>query len=253
MYTLTTLNGRGTFTFDGSYTQNPLSRTGTGSGVADVELGLAQTVVTSTVGLSNLRADNDFWYIQDDWKVSPRLTLNFGLRYELYWPLYEANNGLANFWTDRTNSNFGKMTFVGLNGQSRSMMEVDPHNLAPRFGFAWRVPHSGDLVIRGGYGIFYGSPDEQTGVGSMMTNNPPFVGLGAQNIIGDHNQPSTAFNLSNSLPPFPSPVSPQNFVFNPASKATLYSWPTYYKTPIVQQWNLRARLKSIVNQPAYVP
>ena len=238
MYTLTTLNGRGQFTFDGTYTQNPQSRTGTGAGVADLELGLAQTVVTSTVGLSNLRANNDFWYIQDDWRVSSRLTLNLGLRYELYWPLYDANNGLANFVSERGNPNFGKMIFADVNGQSRSMMQVDPHNLAPRFGFAWRAPHSGDLVIRGGYGIFYGNPDEQTGVGAMMTNNPPFVGLGGQNLIGDHNQPSTAFNLSGSLPPLPPPVTPQNFVFSPASTATLFSWPVYYKTPIVQQWNL---------------
>jgi hypothetical protein len=238
MYTLTTLNGRGAFTFDGSYTENPQSRTTTGSGLADMELGLAQTVVTSTVGLSNLRANNDFWFIQDDWKVAQRLTLNVGLRYELYWPMYELNNGLANFVTDPSNPNFGKMIFADVNGQSRSMMDVDPHNFAPRFGFAWRVPHSADLVVRGGYGIFYGNPDEQTGVASMMTNNPPFVGLGGQNIIGDRNNPSTAFNLSNSLPPFPAPVTPQNFVFSPSSTATLYSWPTYYKAPIVQQWNL---------------
>jgi outer membrane receptor protein involved in Fe transport len=162
--------------FDGSYSQNPQSRTGTGSGLADVELGLAQTVVTSTVGLSNLRANNDYWYFQDDWKVSPLLTLNFGLRYELYWPLYEAQNGLSHFVVDPTNPNFGHMIFAGLNGQSRSMMKVDPHNFAPRFGFAYRIPHSGDMVIRGGYGMFYGNPDEQTGVGQMMTNNPPFVG-----------------------------------------------------------------------------
>jgi len=238
MYTLTTLNGRGAFTFDGSYTQNPLSRTNSGSGLADLELGLAQTVVTSTIGLSNLRANNDFWYIQDDWKIAQRLTLNFGLRYELYWPLYETNNGLGNFVTDPANPNFGKMIFAGLGGQSRSMMDVDLHNLAPRFGFAWRAPHSADLVIRGGYGIFYGNPDEQTGVGNMMTNNPPFVGLGGQNIIGDKNNPSTAFNLSSSLPPFPAPVTPQNFVFSPSSTATVFSWPTYYKTPIVQQWNI---------------
>jgi hypothetical protein len=238
MYTLTTLNGRGTFGFDGSYSQNPQSRTGTGSGLADVELGLAQTVVTSTVGLSNLRANNDYWYFQDDWKVSPLLTLNFGLRYELYWPLYEAQNGLSNFVTDPTNPNFGHMIFAGLNGQSRSMMKVDPHNFAPRFGFAYRIPHTGDMVIRGGYGMFYGNPDEQTGVGQMMTNNPPFVGLGGQNIIGDKNNPSTAFNLSNSLPSFPPPVTPQNFAFSPSSTTTLYSWPTYYKTPLVQQWNV---------------
>jgi hypothetical protein len=238
MYTLTTLNGRGTFTFDGTYTQNPQSRTGTGSGVADLELGLAQMVVTSTVGLSNLRAQNDFWYLQDDWKVSPRLTLNLGLRYELYWPLYDTQNKQGNFVTDPGNPNFGHMIFAGVGGQSRSLMTVDPHNFAPRFGFAYRVPHAGEMVIRGGYGIFYGNPDEQTGVGNMMTNNPPFVGLGGQNLIGDHNLPSTAFNLSGSLPPFPSPVSPQNFVLSPSGTTTLLSWPTYYKTPLVQQWNL---------------
>ncbi len=238
MYTLTTLNGRGAFTFDGSYTQNPQSRTGTGSGLADMELGLAQTVVTGTVGLSNLRAQNDFWYVQDDWKISSRLTLNLGMRYELYWPLYEANNGLANFVINPASPNFGKMIYAGINGQSSSLMNVDPHNFAPRFGFAYRVPHTGDLVIRGGYGIFYGNPDEQTGVGSMMTNNPPFVGLGGQNLIGDKNNPSTAFNLSSSLPPFPAPVTPQNFVLSPSSTSTLESWPSYYKTPLVQQWNL---------------
>jgi hypothetical protein len=255
MYTLTTLNGRGAFTFDGSYSQNPQSRTGTGSGLADMELGLAQTVVTSTIGVSNLRANNDYWYVQDDWKASPRLTLNFGLRYELYWPLYEANNGLSNFVTDPTNPNFGHVIFAGLNGQSRSMMKVDPHNFAPRFGFAYRVPHSGDIVIRGGYGIFYGNPDEQTGVGQMMTNNPPFVGVGGQNIIGDKNNPSTAFNLSSSLPAFPAPTTPQNFVFSPSSTTTLYSWPTYYKTPIVQQWNVslqRQLPQSIALEVSYV-
>ena len=189
MYTLTTLTGRGAFTFDGSYTQNPQSRTGTGSALADVELGLAQTVVTSTIGVSNLRANNDFWYVQDDWKATQRLTLNFGLRYELYWPLYDTQNKYSNFVTDPTNPNFGHMVFAGLNGQSRSLETVDPHNFAPRFGFAYRVPHAGDMVIRGGYGIFYGNPDEQTGVGAMDTNNPPFVGVGGQNIIGDRNNP----------------------------------------------------------------
>jgi len=116
-------------------------------------------------------------------------------------------------------------------------MTVDRNNIAPRFGFAWRIPHSGDLTIRGGYGMFYGNPDEQTGVGNMMTNNPPFVGVGSVNLIGDKNLPSSAFNLSGSLPAT-QVVSPQNFTLDPNSTTTLISWPTYYKAPVVHQWNL---------------
>ena len=237
-YTFTTLNGRSAFSFDGGYTQNPQARTGTGSGLADLLLGLSQQVVKSTTGVSNLRAQNDLWYVQDDWKVTQRLTLNIGLRYELYWPMYDTDNKLANFVSDPSNPNFGHMIFAGLGGQSRSLMKVDPNNFAPRFGFAYRAPHSGDLTIRGGYGIFYGNPDEQTGVANMMTNNPPFVGLGGANLIGDHTLPATAFNLSGSLPPFPAPVSAQNFVFRPGDTTTLQSWPTAYSAPLVQQWNL---------------
>jgi hypothetical protein len=236
-YTLTTLNGRGAFTFDGGYTQNPQSRTGTGSGLADLMLGLAQSVVTSSLGISDLRAQNAFAYVQDDWKITSRLTLNLGLRYELYFPITDTKDKLANFVLDPSNPAFGHLVFAGLNGQSRSMMTVDKNNFAPRIGFAYRIPHTGDLTIRGGYGIFYGNPDEQTGVGNMMTNNPPFVGAGSVNIIGDHTLPSTAFNLSGKLPAT-LVVSPQNFVFDPTSTTSLISWPRYYVAPLVNQWNL---------------
>jgi len=153
-YTFTTLQGRGAFTFDGSYTQNPLSRTGTGSALADLLLGLAQHVQTSTTGVSNLRAQNDYWYIQDDWKVRPRLNLNIGVRYELYWPMTDTKNKLANFVLDPSSPDFGHLIFAELNGHSRSLMTVDAGNVAPRFGFAYRVPHTHDLIIRGGYGMF---------------------------------------------------------------------------------------------------
>ena len=144
---------------------------------ADLLLGLAQQVQTSTTGVSNLRAQNDYWYIQDDWKVRPRLNLNIGVRYELYWPMTDTKNMLANFVLDPSSPDFGHLIFAELNGHSRSLMTVDAGNVAPRFGFAKRVPHTHDLIIRGGYGMFYGNPDEQIGLGAMMTNNPPARGV----------------------------------------------------------------------------
>src|SRR6266550_2533983 len=234
--TLATLNGRGTFTFDGSYSQNPQARTGTGSAIADLQLGLAQMVVTSSIGVSDLRAQNDFWYFQDDWKITQRLTLNLGIRYELYWPITDTNNKLGNFVSDPYDPSFGHMIFAGIGGQSRSLMRVDRDNFAPRIGFAYRIPHTGDLTLRGGYGMFYGNPDEQTGVGSMMTNNPPFVGFGSVSLSGDRTLPSTAFNLSGKLPAT-GKTTPQAFVLDPLATSALLSWPSYYTAPVVHQWN----------------
>ncbi|MBI3684447.1 MAG: TonB-dependent receptor, partial [Acidobacteria bacterium] len=237
-YTLTTLQGRGAFTFDGSYTQNPQARPNTGSGLADLLLGYAQTVTLSSLGISDLRAQNDLMYFQDDWKVTQRLTLNLGLRYELYWPITDTQDKLGNFVLDRSDPDLGRLVYAGLNGRSRSMMAVDRNNFAPRFGFAYRVPKTRDLTVRGGYGMFYGNPDEQTGVGAMMTNNPPFVGAGGLNLIGDRTQPSSAFNLSGRLPAQPPPIRPQDFVLVPAATATLFSWQRAYTAPVVHQWNL---------------
>jgi hypothetical protein len=253
--TLSTLQGRGAFTFDGSYTQDPTSRSSTGSGLGDLLLGYAQQVTLSSIGISNLRAQNDFIYFQDDWKITSRLTLNLGLRYEIYLPLTEVDNKLGNFVTTPGDPNYGKLIYAGLNGNSRSLMSTDLNNFAPRFGFAWRAPHSGDLTVRGGYGMFYGNPDEQTGVGNMMTNNPPFVGAGGLTLIGDRNFTSSAFNLSGSLPPTPAPIAPADFVLRPNATASLISWPTYYKVPVVHQWNLSLQKQlpgSMVAELGYV-
>jgi hypothetical protein len=253
--TLSTLQGRGAFTFDGSYTQNPASRGNTGSGLADLLLGFAQQVTISNMSVSDLRAQNEAFYFQDDWKITPRLTLNLGLRYEIYFPITEVNDRLANFVTTPGDPDYGKLIFAGVNGKSRSLLRTDLNNFAPRFGFAWRVPHTGDLTVRGGYGMFYGNPDEQTGVGNMMTNNPPFVGAGGLTLIGDRNLPTSAFNLSNRLPPTPSPIAPADFVLQPSATASLQSWPDYYKAPVVHQWNLSMQKQlpgSIVAELGYI-
>jgi hypothetical protein len=53
-------------------------------------------VQTSSIGVSQLRAQNDYWYFQDDWKLTQCLTVNLGVRYELYLPMTDADNKLAN-------------------------------------------------------------------------------------------------------------------------------------------------------------
>ncbi|MCL4854011.1 MAG: carboxypeptidase regulatory-like domain-containing protein, partial [Bryobacteraceae bacterium] len=171
--TATTLNGRGNFGFNGVFTQDPQRRPGTGSPVADMLLGLPHTITLGTRSISNERTQNYYWYIQDDWTITPTFTLNLGVRYELTRPFYEANDRLGNLVLD-AGGLYGQLILAGDERRPRSLLDTDYNNWAPRVGFAWRTP-APDLVVRGGYGIFYGQ-DEGYGVTVRMTNNPPFVG-----------------------------------------------------------------------------
>ena len=129
-----------------------------------------------------LRAADYSLFLQDDWKLSQRLTLNLGLRYELDLPPYETRGALATFdpalyrprmEVDTTGNpvgppaggfvqagnvipqydladvpNVGKRVFTG----------IDPNNFGPRVGFAYTPFGSGRLTLRGGYGVFYSRP-----------------------------------------------------------------------------------------------
>ena len=87
-------------------------------------------------------------YIQDDWKFSNKLTINAGLRYELYTQPIDQNN-LGSLFDIST----GNFAIPGQNGYSRAMVHGDHNDWGPRVGLAYQV--SPKLVVRGGYGIFY--------------------------------------------------------------------------------------------------
>ncbi|PYV16062.1 MAG: hypothetical protein DMG07_08470 [Acidobacteria bacterium] len=234
--TSTTLNGRGSFGFDGSYSQNPQRRPGTGSPVADLLLGLPNTITTGTRGESNERAHNFYGYFQDDWTVAPRLTVNAGIRYELTRPFIETDNRMGNFILDPGDPLYGQLILAGDARRPRSLLETDKNNFAPRFGFAYRTPLAG-LVVRGGYGIFYGQ-DEGLGVTRRMTNNPPFFGFGALTVTSDRVLTSTTYKLSSGIPPRQAPINPKDFVLDPNATAQLRSWDQRFTIPYVQQWSL---------------
>jgi hypothetical protein len=165
----------GQWTFNGSITQNAAKPAGTGDAFADFMLGIPYSVGR------NFAADwfggyANYWhfYVQDDFKVSSRLTLNIGLRYE-YSPwlngykgqvgtiqpnaakpiLVQAINLDAQFAAPTANALFGNLTQTcSQAGFAANCTATDNTQFAPRIGFAWR-PVDDRTVIRGGYGIFY--------------------------------------------------------------------------------------------------
>ena len=114
-------------------------------------------------------SQEDAVYAQDDWRVTRRLTLNLGLRWDLLtWP-YEMHNRQAAF-----DPNGGTVLLAGQNGISDSIVHQDYANFAPRVGFAYDLHGDGRAAIRGGYGIFY-FPD-YGGISNQLGQQPPFGG-----------------------------------------------------------------------------
>jgi len=108
------------------------------------------------------------FFVQDDYKVTSRLTLNLGLRYDLFLPQTEKYNILSNFIPEQN-----RLVQAGETGFPKSLIKTDKTNFAPRFGFAWQPLNNSKLVVRGGYGIFYTNSAQNT-VRSLLANNVPF-------------------------------------------------------------------------------
>lgn len=98
-------------------------------------------------------------YFQDDWKVTRRLTLNLGMRYDLPMPYVDKQDRMASFQPGRKStvrpSAPAGLLYPGDDGVPRSTIPTDRNNFAPRFGFAYDLQGDGRTSLRGGYGIFY--------------------------------------------------------------------------------------------------
>jgi hypothetical protein len=152
--------GRGSMSFAGALS---------GSGIGDLLLGLPTFSIQSTFNnTQTLRTSSTNAYVQDDWKVTPRLTLNLGLRYEFNTPPTDPTNRMSAF-----DFATGQVEQVGTNGLSRSGIQPDYKDFAPRVGFAWSItPHT---VMRGGYGIYYDAG--MVVVNSALYFNPPYFNI----------------------------------------------------------------------------
>lgn len=158
---------RGRFTYSGTFSSDPASASPTGDPLADFLLGFPQ-VTERSVGRAqaHFRQNSYAAFIQDDWRVNNRLTLNVGLRYEYFSPFRERENNMFNL--DYSNSP-APPTLV----QTGSAVDPDRNNFAPRIGVAWR-PEGGfwethNLVVRAGYGVYF-NPEIATEYYDLVRN-----------------------------------------------------------------------------------
>ena len=156
------LFARGQATFTGAFTGQPFG---------DLLLGLPSV---SLIGVNDNRQALRTWavngFVQDDWRITPRVALNLGVRYEHNAPPYDADNRMRIL-----NLETLQLQHVGENGVSRSGLRGDANDIAPRVGLSWDLTGNGTWILRGGYGLFYDS-------GTLIENsalyfNPPYFTL----------------------------------------------------------------------------
>ncbi|MFN7918864.1 MAG: TonB-dependent receptor [Bryobacteraceae bacterium] len=234
---------RGSFTFLSSWTAaldgstgNPVA--GSGHPVADFLFGYP-TNLSGAVGTSqtHFRFYTHNYYVQDDWKVTKELTLNYGLRYEYVSPAKaEELDHVFGF-----DFNTGKQVFPSLGQIRPSIIEPDRRNWAPRLGLAYNPRWAPQWVFRAGSGIYF----DQTQMNEVQftTNSPPTFFQQNINLTG-RGLPPNQFGV-NALPVFPVPKIDSNYRIPP--NTNVFAQETNGRKPREYMWNLSVQ-RSIGSQ-----
>lgn len=167
--------GSGRFNFSRLFTSDPNRAAATGDSAASFLLGTASAIEQDfLLVFGGIRGTETGTFFQDDWRVSDRLTLNLGVRYE-----YDTRfSEVANRWA-QLDVFTGKMRIAGFNSDANVGVQPDRNNFAPRFGFAYRLHEK--TVIRGGFGIYYNTQG-QGGVVLRLQRQLPFGPINVEDI-----------------------------------------------------------------------
>jgi hypothetical protein len=142
----------------------------TGNSMADYLLGYVSDLQLSNVFVAEQRHRAQMYFIQDDWKVNARLSLNLGLRYDWITPALEANNAQTNFVPAGT----GSLIFARDGSlEGRGLVKPDNNNFAPRVGAVYKLDDQ--TVLRGGFGVFYNLFDRVGSEDQLALNLPGLV------------------------------------------------------------------------------
>jgi hypothetical protein len=264
-YGLQPPNGIGSQSYSGTYTSDPGQPTAiTGSGVADFLLDdMNSSNLNSVTPFTDLR-----WYqaayVQDDWKVTPRLTLNLGLRWEYTQPIRELHDEQTNFYGTYASNNQGTGTYLIPSSQrnfpiapvlmqtfatdnitvqytsNQSLVNPQKLNFAPRIGASYSLDPK--TVLRAGAGIFYGGL-ENIGLGLNLANNAPFFVSSnfvptpniCQNVNGVVTCPTNGQTLETG---FGAAATSTSALANAAGIGTIYADDQNAKTAVTTAYNL---------------
>ncbi|MGD0292604.1 MAG: carboxypeptidase regulatory-like domain-containing protein [Terracidiphilus sp.] len=264
----------GQFTFDANYS---------GDWAASLLFGYVSIFAQASGQFFNPRGKFQGAYVQDSWKATRNLTLNFGARYEPFVPWHEMQGRMGGFnpalWAAGTHSTMyplapAGMQFAGDLGFNKNGVASSYNHIMPRLGFAWDVFGNGKTSVRGGGGIFFDSRINSTlfniysNLAPFITSvsysdaNPATVGCTTASTCISFADPYGSFNLNTTSNPFPYPTFPTS---TPPPGPTTpisnnQSWLTYdpfhgFQDPLVYAWNLTVEqqvTRSLTVRGAYV-
>ena len=215
-FQITNFSGNPTFTFDGRY--SGLQANGHRPGRLSAGHPWRASAARSATPFRT--CSTTYWagYIQDDWRIVPNFTLNFGLRYEFARSPVERDDKSLVFAPE-----LGQILLAG-QGVRPDIVDPDWNNFAPRLGFTWRPQFLNDFVVRGGAGIYYATDnfnEEQ-----FKGTGPPF--FQAQTIEGDPGTPNLF--MRDMLPSFTNSPNVSPFTFDRVNR-----------TPYLTQWSFGAQ------------
>lgn len=230
----------GSFSFSQALTGNPQNQVGTGSSIATFLLGdVSSASMPIQIGQSQ-RGFSMSYFIQEDWKMTRRLNLNLGLRYDYQSAPIEQNDGNINFdFATNPQTGLPGRTIYASQDYGRTQWDIGKRDFGPRFGFAYDLFGNASTVLRGGYSIFYSGIfnidnfGQTQGFANTTTNYQP----------AGNNTQYPAFQFRNGLPYAPTP--PGGRTLGPSVwLSTGVSWDEpYKKTPMSQQWSLALQRK----------
>ena len=218
-------NGRGSYTFNGSATSLLLSgvaQANTGSDLADFLLGAP---ATSSIRYGNpdkyFRGSGYDFFLNDDWRITPKFSLNFGIRWDYATPVTELYNRLVNLQLSPGITSLTAVLASNSGSLPTSLIQPDRNNFSPRIGFAWRPLNKGTFVVRGGYGVYYNTSVYNIIAGNMA-QQPPYA---------------QALSVTNStLNPF---TLTNGFLLSPSTTASsTYAVDPNYRIGYAQTWTL---------------